>query len=57
MKPATEKQELIRIIDYLEDMERTCDDDDFDLLKSIVNDLDKLLVAMYPDPEDNKENK
>ena len=49
MKSEAQKQELIRIIDFLEDLERTCEDDVFDLIKSIVNDLDKLLVFMYPD--------
>ena len=55
MKSKAEEQELIRIIDYLEDMERTCDDDDFDLIKSIVEDLWRLFTLMYPDPEDQKE--
>jgi hypothetical protein len=50
-----EKQELIRIIDFLENLQRTCDDDVFDLIKSIVNDLDKLFVFTYPDTEDLKD--
>ena len=55
MKSEAQKQELIRIIDFLEDLERTCDDDVFDLIKSIVNDLEILFVSMYPDPEDLKD--
>ena len=50
-----EKQELIRIIDFLENLQRTCDDDVFDLIKSVVNDLDKLFVFMYPDSEEEEE--
>ena len=52
-----EEQELIRIINYIEDMERTCDDENFDLIKSIVEDLWTLFTLMYPDPEDQKEQK
>ena len=55
MKSEAQKQELIRIIDFLEDLERTCDDDVFDLIKSIVNDLEILFVSMYPDLEDLKD--
>ena len=46
------KREIIEIIDFLEELERICPDDVFYLIKSIVNDLDRLLVYMYPDPED-----
>jgi hypothetical protein len=49
------KREIIKIIDFLEELERICPDDVFDLIKSIVNDLDRLLVYMYPDPEDLKD--
>ncbi len=49
------KREIIKIIDFLEELEHICPDDVFDLIKSIVNDLDRLLVYMYPDPEDLKD--
>jgi hypothetical protein len=52
---SAEKEELIRIIDFLENLQRTCDDDDFDLIKSIVNDLEILFVSMYPDSEEEEE--
>ena len=48
---SAEKEELIRIIDFLENLQRTCDDDVFYLIKSIVNDLEILFVSMYPDEE------
>ena len=50
MKSEAQKQELIRISDFLEDLQYDCDDDLFDLIKSIVNDLDRFIVFMYPDP-------
>lgn len=49
------KREIVEIIDFLEELERICPDDVFYLIKSIVNDLDRLLVYMYPDPEDLKD--
>ena len=55
MKSEAQKQELIRISDFLEDLQYDCEDDLFDLVKSIVDDLDKLIVFMYPDPEDKEQ--
>lgn len=48
------EREIIKIIDFIEKLERICPDDVFDLIKSIVEDLYRLLTYMYPDPEDLK---